>query len=97
MAVLVRRHLGQTENSIAALEAVVVCLLVGVRAGINAAVLRWREFLKSGRKDRVGFLVLAAMGYHFIGIRAHEIAFKAMEVRCFILHCAYRFQHESIG
>ncbi len=64
-------------------------LLVRVRAAVNATVLRRREFLESGCKDRVCFLVLATMSHHFVGIRADKITFEAMEMRGFILHRAY--------
>lgn len=97
MAVLVRRHLGQAENSEAALEAVVVRLLVGVRARIDATVLRRREFLEPGGEDRVGLLVLATVGHHLVRVRANKVAFEAMKMRGFVLYCAYRCQHHSAG
>lgn len=89
VAVLVSGHLGQAENGEAALEAVVVCLLVGVRAAVDAAVLRRRELLESGGQDRVGFLVLPPVGHHFVRVRAHKVALETVEVRRFILHRTY--------
>lgn len=89
VAVLVSGHLGQDENGEAALEAVVVCLLVGVRAAVDAAVLRRRELLESGGQDRVGFLVLPPVGHHFVRVRAHKVALETVEVRRFILHRTY--------
>lgn len=97
MAVLVRRHLGQAENSVAALEAVVVRLLVGVRARIDATVLRRREFLEPGGQDRVGLLVLATVGHHLVRVRANKVAFEAMKMRGFVLYCAEAGGVEATG
>ena len=87
MAVLVGGHLSQSEHGVAALEAVVVRLLVGVRTGVDATRLRRSEFFKSGRQDRIRLLVLASVSHHFVRVRAHKVALEAVKVRRLVLHC----------
>lgn len=66
-----------------------MCLLIRVWAAVYATVLRRRKFLKSSSKDRVGFLVQATVGHHFVCICTDEVALKTMKVRRFILYCTY--------
>jgi len=95
VAVLVGGHLGQSEDGVAALEAVVVRLLVGVRALVDAARLRRRELFEAGRQDRVGLLVLAPVGHHFVRVGAHKVALEAVEVRRLVLHRPYSTTHTT--
>lgn len=67
-----------------------MCLLIRVWAAVYATVLRRRKFLKSSSKDRVGFLVLATVGHHFVCICTDKVALKTMKVRRFILYRTYR-------
>jgi len=86
MAVFVSGHLGQSEDGVGALEAVVVGLFVRVGAVVDTAGLRRREFLESRRQDRIRLLVLPPVGHHLVGVGAHELAFEAVEVRRLVLH-----------
>ena len=78
--------MSQAENGVATLEAVVVRLLVGVRAAVDATVLRRSELFESGGENRVRFLVLPPVSHHLVGVCADEIAFQTMEMRRFVLH-----------
>ena len=49
MAVFVSGHLGEPEDGVGALQAVVVRLFVRVRAAVHAAALRGRKLFKSSR------------------------------------------------
>lgn len=67
----------------------VMRLLIRVWAAVDATVLRRREFFKSSSKDRVGFLVLATVGHHFVCICTDKVALETMKVRRFILYRTY--------
>lgn len=79
-------HLTQAKHSVLTTKAVVMGLLARVLTRIWLSTgLRRSEFFKSSRHDGIGFLMLPPMSHHFIGIRAHEVALEAMEMRCFVL------------
>lgn len=84
VAVLVRRHLRQAQHRVLALEAVVVRLLRVVVAALDAAVLRRRVLLEAGRIDAVQLGVLPPVRHHLVGVRAHELALEAVEVRSLV-------------
>lgn len=86
MSVLVRRHLGESEDGVAALEAVIVRLLAGLLARLDATALRRRELLEAGRQDRVRLGMLAPVRHHFVRVRAHKVALETVEMRRFVLH-----------
>ena len=88
MAILVSGHLSESQDGIGALEAVVVRLFVRVGAAVHPAALRRCELFEAGRQDRVGLLMLAPVGHHFVRVGADELAFQTVEVRRFILHRA---------
>ena len=85
MPEFMRRHLTQAQHRVVALEAMVVRLFLVVVAGSYGAWLRGCELLETSGVDRVSLLVLATMGDHFVGIRAHKVALHAVEVGRFVL------------
>lgn len=60
-------------------------LLLVVVAPLHATRLGRRELLKARCVDGVTFLVLPAMCHHLVGVRAHEVTFEAVEMRCLVL------------
>ena len=80
MAIFVAFHLGEPQDGVLTLCAVVVGLLPIVGASPYRTKLRGRVFFKARGHDGVQLLVLASVGYHFVGIRAIVVAFQTMEV-----------------
>ena len=80
MAIFVRLHLGQAENGVLTLAAVVVRLLAVVTAAGNGAVLGGCVLLEPRRHDAVELLVLAPVGDHFVGICAVVVALQTVEM-----------------
>ena len=80
MSVLVGLHLGQAEDSVLTLPAVVVGLLAGVTAPVYATVLGWGELLEASSQDTVQLLVLPPVGNHLVGVGAVVVALQAVEV-----------------
>lgn len=81
MPVLVRLHLGQAQNSVLALTAVVVGLLGVVDAGAVPAVLGGRVLLEASCNYGVHLLVLFPVGHHLVCVSAVVVALQAVEVR----------------
>jgi len=80
MAIFVAFHLGEPQDGVLTLGAVVVGLLPIVGASPYRTKLRGSVFFKAGGHDGVQLLVLASVGHHFVGIRAIVVAFQTMEV-----------------
>jgi hypothetical protein len=80
VTVLVSFHLGQAENGVLALGAVVVGLLAVVAATVDEAELGRGELLESGGVDGVHLLVLPSMGHDLVGVGAVVVALEAVEV-----------------
>ena len=80
VAIFVAFHLGEPQDGVLTLSAVVVCLLPIVGASPYRTKLRGRVFFKAGGHDGVQLLVLASVGHYFVGIRAIVVAFQTMEV-----------------
>ena len=80
MAIFVAFHLGEPQDGVLTLGAVVVGLLPIVGASPYRTKLRGRVFFKAGGHDGVQLLVLASVGHYFVGIRAIVVAFQTMEV-----------------
>ena len=80
MAIFVAFHLGEPQDGVLTLCAVVVGLLPIVGASPYRTKLRGRVFFKARGHDGVQLLVLASVGHHFVGIRAIVVAFQTMEV-----------------
>jgi len=80
MAIFVAFHLGEPQDGVLTLCAVVVGLLPIVGASPYRTKLRGSVFFKAGGHDGVQLLVLASVGHHFVGIRAIVVAFQTMEV-----------------
>lgn len=85
VAVLVRRHLTEPQHRVLALDAVVVGLLPVVAAALQLAALAGRELLEAGLRDRVELCMLPPVSHHLVGVRAHELALEAVEVRRLVL------------
>jgi hypothetical protein len=80
MSILVSLHLGEAEDGVLTLCAMVVGLLAVVAAAVDEADLRGRVLLESGRVDRVKLLVLPTMGDHLVGVGAIVVAFQTVKV-----------------
>ena len=80
MAIFVAFHLGEPQDGVLTLGAVVVGLLPIVGASPYRTKLRGSVFFEAGGHDGVQLLVLASVGHHFVGIRAIVVAFQTMEV-----------------
>jgi len=80
VAIFVAFHLGEPQDGVLTLCAVVVGLLPIVGASPYRTKLRGRVFFKARGHDGVQLLVLASVGHHFVGIRAIVVAFQTMEV-----------------
>ena len=80
MAIFVAFHLGEPQDGVLTLCAVVVGLLPIVGASPYRTKLRGRVFFKARGHDGVQLLVLASVGHHFVSIRAIVVAFQTMEV-----------------
>ena len=85
MAIFVALHLGEPQDGVLTLGAVVVGLLPIVGASPYRTKLRGRVFFKARGHDGVQLLVLASVGHHFVGIRAIVVAFQTMEVAAWLL------------
>ncbi len=72
--------MGEAEDCVLTLCAVVVCLLAVVAAAVDEADLRGRVLLESGRVDRVKLLVLPTMGDNLVGVGAIVVAFQTVKV-----------------
>jgi len=86
VSVLVRRHLRQTQHRVLTLKAVIVRLLAGVLALHRSARLTGRKLLETRSRDAVQLGVLSPMRDHFVRVRANEVAFQTVKVRCLVLH-----------
>lgn len=95
MPVLVSFHLGQAQDCILTLAAMVMGLFAIVSASRDWTELGWGVLLKSSGHDRVQLLVLPSMSHHFIGVRAMIIALQAMEMATALLSFA-RQGHSSV-
>lgn len=80
VAIFVAFHLGEPQDGVLTLCAVVVGLLPIVGASPYRTKLRGRVFFKARGHDGVQLLVLASVGHHFVGICAIVVAFQTMEV-----------------
>ena len=80
MPILVSLHLGQAEDGVLTLCAVVVGLLPVMAAPVDQAKLGRSVLLKSGRVDRVQLLVLATVGHHLVGVGAVVVALEAVKM-----------------
>lgn len=89
MAILVRGHLTEPQNCILTAKAMVMGLFARMWASFIAARLTRCVFFKTGCVDWVQFLVLTPVSYHFIRVRADEIAFYAVEMGSFVLDCTW--------
>lgn len=90
VAILVSGHLGQAEDGVLALQAMIVSLFAGMLALYTTARLARRELLKARRRDTVQFRVLPPVGDHLVRVCANEIALETMEVGRLVLHRAQR-------
>lgn len=80
MAIFVAFHLGEPQDGVLTLGAVVVGLLPIVGASPYRTKLRGSVFFEAGGHNGVQLLVLASVGHYFVGIRAIVVAFQTMEV-----------------
>lgn len=69
-------------------------LLLVMVAALDATRLRRRKLLEARGVDGVPLLVLPAVRHHLVGVRAHEIALEAMEVRRLVLLLACEERRE---
>lgn len=90
-------HLAEAQHRVLALEAVVVRLLLVVVAALDAARLRRRELLEAGGVDGVALLVLPPVRHDLVGVRAHEVALEAVEVRRLVLLLACGGRARALG
>ena len=85
MSKLVSFHLGQAQDSVLTLAAVVVGLLAVVAATADQAELGRGVLLESGGVDRVQLLVLASVGHDLVRVGAVVVALQAMKVAAGLL------------
>ena len=86
MSVFVSLHLGEAEDSVMTLSAVVVGLLSVVTAAGCCTKLGGSELLKARGQDAVQLLMLSPVGHNFVGISAVIVTFQTVEMaRTFLI------------
>ena len=87
VSVLVGLHLGEAEDCVLTLSAVVMGLLPIVTAAGRGTILGGSELLEARGQDGVQLLVLPPVRYHLVGIGAVVVALQAVEVARALLIC----------
>ena len=86
VSVLVSLHLGEAEDCVLTLSAVVMGLLPVVAAAGSRTILGGSEFLKARGQDAVQLLMLPPVGNNFVGIGAVIVTFQTVEMaRTFLI------------